>query len=154
VTSSWSFILQLMQTLVWHPVMGSLSVMSHYFTTKVRIFFIIEVHAFLLTALKLVHSLQYLAYGRKSVVWLKKKVYFIYFIFPVSWFAYIQKASVHCLCISFTHCSYWPAVILEATLYWHAVAYWEEGLGVFKPPPRNSESPPKSCQTQPDCENC
>jgi len=22
------------------------------------------------------------------------------------------------------------------------------------PPPRNSESPPKSCQTQPDCENC
>ena len=27
------------------------------------------------------------------------------------------------------------------------------GLGVFKPsPPRNSEGPPKSCQTQPDCE--
>ena len=24
----------------------------------------------------------------------------------------------------------------------------------FKPPPRNSEGPPKSCQTQPDCENC
>jgi len=28
------------------------------------------------------------------------------------------------------------------------------GFGVFKPPPRNSESPPKSCQTKPDCENC
>ena len=27
------------------------------------------------------------------------------------------------------------------------------GFGVFKPPPRNSEGPPKSCQTQPDCEN-
>ena len=25
--------------------------------------------------------------------------------------------------------------------------------GGFKPP-RNSEGPPKSCQTQPDCENC
>jgi len=28
------------------------------------------------------------------------------------------------------------------------VAYW--GDGVFKPPLRNSEGPPKSCQTQPD----
>ena len=26
------------------------------------------------------------------------------------------------------------------------------GLGVQTPPPRNSEGPPKSCQTQPDCE--
>ena len=31
----------------------------------------------------------------------------------------------------------------------------EEVLGYSNsPPPRNSESPPKSCQTQPDCENC
>ena len=29
----------------------------------------------------------------------------------------------------------------------------EGGVWVFKPP-RNSEGPPKSCQTQPDCENC
>jgi len=28
------------------------------------------------------------------------------------------------------------------------------GLGCSTPPPRNSEGPPKSCQTQPDCENC
>ena len=28
-----------------------------------------------------------------------------------------------------------------------------EGWG-FNPPFRNSEGPPKSCQTQPDCENC
>jgi len=27
------------------------------------------------------------------------------------------------------------------------------GVGRFQPP-RNSEDPPKSCQTQPDCENC
>ena len=27
-------------------------------------------------------------------------------------------------------------------------------FGVFNPPPRNSDGPPKSCQTQPDCENC
>ena len=27
------------------------------------------------------------------------------------------------------------------------------GWGV-QPPPRNSEGPPKSCHTQPDCENC
>ena len=29
-------------------------------------------------------------------------------------------------------------------------------LGVFNPPthPLDSEGPPKSCQTQPDCENC
>ena len=30
----------------------------------------------------------------------------------------------------------------------------EGEFGVFKPPHRNSEGPPKSCQTQPDCENC
>ena len=31
----------------------------------------------------------------------------------------------------------------------------EGGFGVFNPPPTpNSESPPKSCQTQLDCENC
>ena len=31
----------------------------------------------------------------------------------------------------------------------------EEGGGWgFNPPPRNSEVPPKSCQIQPDCENC
>ena len=31
-----------------------------------------------------------------------------------------------------------------------------EGRGGFQPPPhpRNSEGPPKSYQTQPDCENC
>jgi len=37
-------------------------------------------------------------------------------------------------------------------LQWHT-----EGGGVWgvqTPPPRNSEGPPKSCQTQPDCENC
>ena len=28
------------------------------------------------------------------------------------------------------------------------------GLGGFKPPLRNSKGPPKSCKTQPDCENC
>jgi len=28
------------------------------------------------------------------------------------------------------------------------------GLGSSNPPPRNSEGPPKSCQTQPNCENC
>ena len=27
------------------------------------------------------------------------------------------------------------------------------GFGVFEPP-RNYEGPPKSCQTEPDCENC
>jgi len=37
----------------------------------------------------------------------------------------------------------------------YSVAYQGEGFGVFKPPlPRNSEGPPKSCQTQPNCENC
>ena len=31
----------------------------------------------------------------------------------------------------------------------------EGGFGVFKiPPQKNSEGPPKSCQSQPDCENC
>ena len=32
----------------------------------------------------------------------------------------------------------------------------EGGFRGFNPPPhpRNSEGPPKSCQTQPDCENC
>ena len=34
-----------------------------------------------------------------------------------------------------------------------AVAY-RGGLWGVQPPPRTSEGPPKSCQTQPDCENC
>jgi len=29
-----------------------------------------------------------------------------------------------------------------------------KGGGFNLPPPRNSEGVPKSCQTQPDCENC
>ena len=39
--------------------------------------------------------------------------------------------------------------------YSESVAY-RGGGGVWgvQPPPRNSEDPPKSCQTQPDCENC
>ena len=28
------------------------------------------------------------------------------------------------------------------------------GLGCSNPPPRDSEGPPKSCKTQPDCEIC
>ena len=35
---------------------------------------------------------------------------------------------------------------------WHTKG--RVGLGGLNPPPRNSEGPPKSCQTQPDCENC
>jgi len=40
--------------------------------------------------------------------------------------------------------------------YFIYLSHWrtEGGLEVFKPPPRNYEGPPKSCQTQPDCENC
>ena len=37
---------------------------------------------------------------------------------------------------------------------WRALVNSGVPRGVFKPPPRNSEGPPKSCQTQPDCENC
>jgi hypothetical protein len=63
--------------------MESLSVMPHYFTTKVRIFFRNQVRAFLLTALKLVRSLQYLAYRWKSVVWFKKSIFLfiVFFLF-------------------------------------------------------------------------
>jgi len=35
---------------------------------------------------------------------------------------------------------------------WTAVAY--RGVLGGSNPPRNSEGPPKSCPTQPDCENC
>jgi len=35
-----------------------------------------------------------------------------------------------------------------------SVVYRGGVLGWFKPPPRNSEGPPKLWQTQPDCENC
>jgi len=40
-------------------------------------------------------------------------------------------------------------------LYCKTFIQWriEEGVAVFNHP-RNSEGPPKSCQTQPDCENC
>jgi len=42
-------------------------------------------------------------------------------------------------------------------LIWLRIGQWhtERGFGGLNPlPPRNSEGPPKSCQTQPDCENC
>ena len=38
---------------------------------------------------------------------------------------------------------------LFEVMQWRA----EGGFGGFNPP-RNSEGPPKSCQTQTDCENC
>ena len=36
------------------------------------------------------------------------------------------------------------------------ISQWRTERGVWgaEPPPRNSEGPPKSCQTQPHCENC
>ena len=41
---------------------------------------------------------------------------------------------------------------IQCTMQW---CTGEGGFGVFKPPPsRNSNGPPKSCQTQPYCENC
>ena len=43
------------------------------------------------------------------------------------------------------------------TRWCHAVAYRGGVLGIQTPLPRNSEGPPKSCQTQPDCKtakNC
>ena len=40
-----------------------------------------------------------------------------------------------------------------ADKHMYAVAY-RGGAGFRQPPPRNSEGPPKSCQTQTDCENC
>ena len=46
-----------------------------------------------------------------------------------------------------------PASSSRVLLYcgqWHT----EGGFGVFKPPLRSSEGPPKSCQNQPYCENC
>jgi len=64
--------------------MGSLSVMPHYCTSKVRIFFRIQVRAFLLTALKLVHSFQYLAYRQKSVVCCIKNFIFLFIIFFIA----------------------------------------------------------------------
>ena len=42
-------------------------------------------------------------------------------------------------------------------LMWYIKQWCNEGggVGVFNTSPlRNSEGPPKSCQTQPDCENC
>jgi hypothetical protein len=49
----------------------------------------------------------------------------------------------------------WLAVqfILNCVNQWRAGVGWR-GLGCETPPPRNSEGPPKSRQTQPDCENC
>ena len=52
---------------------------------------------------------------------------------------------------------FYPNTLLHSFLSviftWMSVAYWGGWFGVFKPP-QNSEGPPKSCQTHPDCENC
>jgi len=42
---------------------------------------------------------------------------------------------------------------LKHCLHLGPVAYRGGGVVFKPPPPRNSEGPPKSCQTQPDCEN-
>jgi len=59
------------------------------------------------------------------------------------------------LVINFTMAALYRAC-KHCTAYMLAVGQWrtEGSFGVFKPPPPNSEGPPKSCQTQPDCENC
>ena len=44
-----------------------------------------------------------------------------------------------------------PTVFIS-THQWRTEGAWV--WGVQPPPPRNSEGPPKSCQTQPDCEKC
>ena len=49
---------------------------------------------------------------------------------------------VHC---PFPTCA--PDGHLQAVVY-------RGGVWGVQPPPRNSKGPPKSCQTQPDCENC
>ena len=46
-----------------------------------------------------------------------------------------------------------PVVFSRSQLRFTAVAY-RGGFGGFKPPPQNSEGPPKSCQAQPDFESC
>ena len=38
--------------------------------------------------------------------------------------------------------------------HWHTEGGGGGWRGSNPPPPRNSEGRPKSCQTQPDCENC
>jgi len=47
---------------------------------------------------------------------------------------------------------------MPAELRWSLIGrlnQWRtEGVWVVQTPPRNSEGSPKSCQTQPDCENC
>ena len=44
----------------------------------------------------------------------------------------------------------------DMSCWWVETVEYRGGLGGSKPPkpPGNSEGPPKSCQTQPDCENC
>jgi hypothetical protein len=48
----------------------------------------------------------------------------------------------------------WISASMKARRRYDAVAYWGGGGFKHPPTPRNSEGPPKSCQTQPDCENC
>ena len=44
--------------------------------------------------------------------------------------------------------------VVPASSMFSGVPRGEGGWGVQTPTPRNSEGSPKSCQTQPDCENC
>ena len=44
--------------------------------------------------------------------------------------------------------------IYSVAVYLITVAYRVGCLGFEPAYPRNSEAPPKSCQMQPDCENC
>ena len=50
----------------------------------------------------------------------------------------------------------WPLHnVCNQLLYTGVFRQWRtEGGGWGVQPPQNSEGPPKSCQTQPDCENC
>ena len=76
---------------------------------------------------------------------------------------------VHCDCISeeVTASAYAIEACLVISLFclpedtsmWQLFATFISGVPtggfrVFKPPPEIPKGPPKSCQTQPDCENC
>ena len=55
--------------------------------------------------------------------------------------------------VKYIFAAWWTSASIFLTIHTSGL---QRGVvwGVQPPPPQNSEGPPKSCKTQPDCENC
>ena len=89
---------------------------------------------------------------------LPQEEFYLYYVLDITlsiagWENQIFKREIYFLCLVLYQEPFFGKLFF-IYMYLISVAYRGGGLGRSNPPPRNSEGPPKSCQTQPNCKNC